>query len=137
MLKSKFPMSNQNQSPNIKSKFDLVERTSKFGENVILFAKTLPDNPINRPLINQFIRSGTSIGANYMEADCAESKKDFKHKIAICKKESKETEHWLRMISKANPSTNMESEKLWKESHELLLIFSSIINKTNKTNDKA
>ena len=123
-------MSNQIKNPNDKSKFDLVERTSQFGEKVIVFAQKLPDNTINRPLINQFIRSGTSVGANYMEADCAESKKDFKHKIGICKKESKETEHWLRMISKANPDKTSECETLWKESHELLLIFSSIINKT-------
>ena len=123
-------MSNQDQNPNRKNKFDLVERTSKFGEEVITLAKNLPDNPVNRPLINQFVRSGTSVGANYMEADCAESKKDFQHKIAICKKEAKETEHWLRMISKANPDKPVACEKLWKESHELLLIFSSIINKT-------
>jgi len=123
-------MSNQVQNPNVKNKFDLVERTARFGEEVIVFAKDLQDNLINRPLINQFIRSGTSIGANYMEADCAESKKDFQHKIGICKKESKETEHWLRMISKANPEKTTDCKKLWKEVHELVLIFSSIINKT-------
>ena len=122
-------MSNQIQNPNDK-KFDLVERTSKFGEKIIIFAKKLPENSINRTLINQFVRSGTSVGANYMEADCAESKKDFQHKIAISKKEAKETEHWLRMISTANPDESTECEKLWNESHELVLIFSSIINKT-------
>ena len=123
-------MSNQVQNPNVKNKFDLVERTARFGEEVIVFSKDLQDNLINRPLINQFIRSGTSIGANYMEADCAESKKDFQHKIGICKKETKETEHWLRMISKANPEKTTDCKKLWKEVHELVLIFSSIINKT-------
>jgi len=73
-----------------------------FGENIIDFVKTLPINPINSELIRQIVKSGTSIGANYMEADAAESKKDFRHKIAICKKEAKETKHWLRMIAKAN-----------------------------------
>ena len=73
-----------------------------FGENIIDFVKTLPINPINSELIRQIVKSGTNIGANYMEADAAESKKDFRHKIAICKKEAKETKHWLRMIAKAN-----------------------------------
>lgn len=69
-------------------KYDLEERTAIFGEKIIEFVKTIPKNPVNNPLINQIIRSGTSIGANYMEADAAVSKKDFKHKISICKKES-------------------------------------------------
>jgi len=64
----------------------------------------IPTNPINNPLITQLVKAGTSIGANYMEADGAESKKDFRHKISLCKKESKETKHRLRMIAKANPS---------------------------------
>ncbi len=68
-----------------------------------------------------------------MEADAAESKKDFKHKISICKKESKETKHWLRMIAKANPTKLKESRILWKEAQEFTLIFSSILRpKKNK-----
>ena len=78
------------------------------------------------------MRSGTSIGANYMEADAAESKKDFRHKIAICKKESKETKHWLRMIAKANPNKRDECKILWGEAQELTLIFSSILSSKNK-----
>jgi four helix bundle protein len=78
-------------------------------------------------LISQLVSAGTSVGANYMEADGAESKKDFRHKIGICKKESKETKHWLRMISKANPNKNMECRRLSQEAQELTLIFSSII----------
>jgi four helix bundle protein len=62
-----------------------------------------------------------------MEADGAESKKDFRHKIGICKKESKETKHWLRMIDKANPTKNVECRKLAQEAQELTLIFSSIL----------
>ena len=87
-----------------KRKYDLSERTAKFGEDIIEFASSLPDTPVSRPLTSQIVRSGTSIGANYMEADAAESKKDFQHKIALCKKESKETMHWLRMIAKGNPA---------------------------------
>ena len=103
-----------------------------FGEAIIEFAKSLVKNVINNPLINQIIRSGTSIGANYMEADAAESKKDFNHKIAICKKESKETRHWLRMISKANPDKSAQCRSLWQEAHELLLIFSAILKSKDK-----
>ncbi len=62
-----------------------------------------------------------------MEADGAESKKDFQHKIAICKKEAKETKHWLRMIAKAEPNRRDECQKLWREAQELTLIFSSIL----------
>ena len=122
-------MSNQIQNPNTEKIFDLEERTAKFGENVINFAKTIQNNTINKPIINQLIRSATSIGANYMEADCAESKKDFRHKISICKKESKETTHWLRMMATAIPEKKEICKKLWKEAHELTLIFSTISKK--------
>jgi len=120
-------MSNQNQMTN--KKFDLVERTGKFGESSIDFAKLIPKNVINLPIISQFIRSATSVGANYMEADCSESKKDFYHKIGICKKEAKETTHWLRMIAKSSPELSTECRTLWKESHELTLIFCAIQSK--------
>jgi four helix bundle protein len=81
------------------------------------------------------IRSGTSVGANYCEADCAESRKDFEHKLGICKKEAKETKHWLRMMSKAEPSFIKDAKILWKEANELQLIFISIIKKS-KINQK-
>lgn len=77
------------------SKFDLEERTAKFGEAVIKFANSIPKNAVTLPIITQLVKSGTSIGANYCEADDAESKKDFNHKIGICKKEARETKHWL------------------------------------------
>jgi four helix bundle protein len=120
-------MPNQIQNKNDKNKYDLEGRTAMFGEKVIEFVKLLPRNEINRPLISQVIRSSTSIGANYLEADGAESKKDFQHKIALCKKESKETRHWLRMLAKANPDFKQEMRILWQEAKELSLIFSSII----------
>lgn len=113
-------------------KYDLEERTAVFGENIIDFVKTLPKNVINNELIRQIVRSGTSIGANYNEADGAESKKDFRHKIAICKKESKETKHCLRMIAKANLNKRDECKILWGEAQELTLIFSSILSSKNK-----
>jgi four helix bundle protein len=65
--------------------FDLEERTTKFSEEIIKFAKKISISPVTQRLIPQFIASATSIGANYCEADDAESPKDFKHKIGICK----------------------------------------------------
>ncbi len=132
-MSNKVQSSNEIQNPNGKV-FDLEERTGRFGEAIIEFAKTLERNEINRPLIGQLVDAGTSIGANYMEADGAESKKDFRHKIAICKKEAKETKHWLRMISKANPQKKMECRRLWQEAQELTLIFSAILLSKKKKN---
>jgi four helix bundle protein len=120
-------MPNEVQNPNDKKKYDLEERTAQFGEAIIDLLKAFPQGPVNNPLISQTVRAATSIGANYMEADGAESKKDFQHKISICKKEAKETKHWLRMIAKANPGTRDECQKLLKEAQELGLIFSSIL----------
>ncbi|MEK6568618.1 MAG: four helix bundle protein [Candidatus Omnitrophota bacterium] len=82
-------------------KYDLEERTAKFGEEIIEFAKKIPQSYITVPLITQLIKSATSVGANYCEADDACSKKDFVNKIFICKKESRESKHWLRMVIKA------------------------------------
>lgn len=122
-------MPNQIQRPKSKKIYDLSDRTAIFGENVIDFARRITTDNVNRSIISQVIRSSTSIGANYMEADGAESKKDFIHKISTCKKESKETMHWFRMLAKANPSTKDECRKFWVEAHELALIFSSISKK--------
>jgi len=111
--------------------YDLEERTAKFGENIILFCKTLKVNTINKPMINQIIRSATSIGANYMEANQASSRKDFKNKIRICLKEANETKHWLRMLSVSDPDKKEVCRKHWSEAHELVLIFAKIIKNTN------
>jgi four helix bundle protein len=119
-------MTNQSQSSNNKTEFNLEERTANFGLEILRYCKTLTLTLINKPLINQLVRSGTSVGANYMEANGADSKKDFKAKIGICKKEAKETMHWLRMLSETNPEKNSASRKLWKEAHELSLIFGAI-----------
>ena len=110
-----------------KRKYDLEERTAKFGEDIIDLLRKIPITPINRPLIEQCTGSSGSMGANYCEANEAESKKDFIHKVGICKKETKETKHWLRLLAKANPDHIEELRKLWQEAQELLLIFSSII----------
>ena len=109
----------------VKAKFDLEDRTAKFVERVISFIQGIKLTPLNTPLLNQLIRSATSIGANYMEANGAESKKDFCHKIGICKKEAKETSHWLRMLHRLHDSEN--TELLMQEAKELTLIFSKIL----------
>lgn len=119
-------MTNEVQNSNDKSQYNLEERTSKFAEDSIEFCKIIPVNDITAPLIRQFVRSSTSIAANYMEADVGETKKDFHHKIGICRKEAKETCLFLRCIAKACPDQAAHARILWKESRELLLIFSAI-----------
>jgi len=118
--------------PQNSNNYDLEERTAKFGEDVIGFCKNINQDAINKPIINQLVRSSTSIGANYMEANGASSKQDFKNKIFICKKESQETKHWLRMITTSNPEKIEEARKLWKECQELTLIFGKIISTMKK-----
>ncbi len=114
-------------------KYDLEERTARFGESVIDFIKLLPKSEIAGPIINQLVRATTAVGANYCEADCAESKKDFEHKMGICNKEAKESKHWLRMIGRAVPEQITTARILWKEAHELNLILVTIIkNSKNK-----
>ena len=112
-------------------KWDLEERTAVFGEKIILFCKKVPVNPITAPLITQLVKAGTSIGANYCEADDAESKKDFKHKIGIVKKESRESKHFIRMMAVAVPELKDEAKPLWQEAKELNLIFNSIYKKVS------
>jgi four helix bundle protein len=116
--------------PNDKSrpakKYDWEERTAQFGETVITFAKRLPNGPVTSPLISQVVRSATSIGANYAEADAAQSKKEFLQKIGYRRKETGETKHWLRMIAAATPEIRDAARELWQEAGELHLIFAAI-----------
>ena len=112
--------------------YDLEERTAKFGENIIIFCRTIKQDVITKPIINQIIRSCTSVGANYCEANGASSKKDFKNKIYICKKEIQETKYWLRMISTAVPVKKDNAKQLWTEAQELTLIFGKILSTMRK-----
>jgi four helix bundle protein len=107
--------------------FDLKERTASFGEAVIRLAQTIRETAVTRPLVSQLVRAATSVGANYCEANDAESKTDFRYKIAICRKESRETGHWLRMLTAALPDSATETRKLWQEAKELNLIFGAVI----------
>lgn len=116
-----------NPENQLNRKFDLKQRTSKFGELIIKFARKIPVNLITKKLIPQLISAGTSVGANYCEADNAETRKDFRHKIGICKKESEETKHWLRMIVIAVPSLENDANLIWNEASELNLIFNKSV----------
>ncbi|RJQ30479.1 four helix bundle protein [Candidatus Parcubacteria bacterium] len=107
--------------------YDLEERTAKFAEDVIKLLRTISQDSINKRIMDQLVGSSGSIGANYCEAVESESKKDFIHKISICKKENKETKHWLRLLAVSNPEKKDEIRNLWKEAQELLLIFSKIV----------
>ena len=111
--------------------YDLAERTARFGEAVIRFCRAFPKSVVNDPLIRQVVRSGTSIGANYCEADDAVSDKEFRQKIGTCKKEARETKHWMRMLA-ADPDSADAARVLWREAHELTLIFVAIFRKVSK-----
>lgn len=114
--------------------YNLEDRTAKFGENILLFCKNLKRDPLVQPVIIQLIRSATSIGANYMEANGASSPKDFQNKIFICKKESQETKHWLRMLNVYFPEQKDELRVFWQEAQELSMIFHAIISKLKLKN---
>ena len=107
-------------------KYDLEERTATFSEKIIDLCKKAPKNIVTIPILDQLIRAGTSMGANYYEANGASSKKDFMNKIYLCKKEAKETKYWLRLLAKAAEIIAEDCRILWKEAHELTLIFSKI-----------
>lgn len=107
-------------------KYDLEERTARFAEKIIDLCKKVPKNVVTIPIISQLVKSGTSIGANYCEANGASSKRDFKNKIFICKKESKETKYWLRVLARAVEEFKEECTVLEKEAQEYTLIFSKI-----------
>src|SRR5881396_1386622 len=114
------------ESPEKPVKYDLEERTARFGEAIIRFAKKIPQNPVNNRLIEELVGSGTSVGANYCEADDGVSRKDFKNKIGTCRKEARETKFFLRMSATAEPSLKPEARLIWREAKELHLIFCAI-----------
>jgi four helix bundle protein len=106
--------------------YDLEERTARFGEAIIDFANLIPQTAVTRPLIEQLVGCGTSVGANYCEADDAVSKKEFRLRCGTCKKEAREAKHFLRMIVRAVPELKSHARPLWQEAKELHLIFAKI-----------
>ena len=114
------------EEPKATRVYDLEERTARFGEAVIDFAKRVPRDPVTNRLISQLVAAATSVGANFVEADDAVSKKEFLKSIGTCRKESRETKHFLRMIVRAVPDLKAQARTLWLEAKELNLIFSKI-----------
>jgi four helix bundle protein len=114
------------EEPGKSQVYDLEERTARFGEAVIDFVKQIPQDAVTSRLISQLVAAATSVGANYVEADDAVSKKEFLKSIGTCRKESRETKHFLRMIVRAAPNLKAHARTLWLEAKELNLIFSKI-----------
>jgi len=114
------------EEPDAKPRYDLEERTARFGEAIIDFAKKMPVGPLTERIISQLIGAATSVGANYDEADDAVSKKEFLKCIGTCKKEARERKHFLRMAARAVPELKFEARELWLEAKALHLIFSKI-----------
>jgi len=112
------------EEPETTPVYDLEERTARFGEMVVDFARTIPRDSVTDRIISQLV--GTSVGANYIEADDSVSKKEFLKCIGTCKKEARETKHFLRMAVRAVPKLKPEARKLWMEAKELHLIFARI-----------
>jgi four helix bundle protein len=113
----------------VSSKYNLQERTLEFAKKIIQLCKSVKFDPVTSKVIDQLVRSGTSVGANYMEAVNASSKKDFKNKLFICKKEAQETQYWLTILKECGE--NKEIDILVQECHELNLIFQKSINTIN------
>lgn len=113
--------------------YDLKERTLKYAEDVIDFCGSIRVTIVTKPLMSQFIRSGTSVGANYCEATNASSKKDFRNKIFICKKEAEESKYWIKLLAKASPDAADRAKSIARETQELLLIFQKIILSTKES----
>jgi four helix bundle protein len=105
--------------------YDLASRTQCFGSAIVAFARGVPLTPVTRSIISQLVRAGTSVGANYCEADGAESRRDFRHRIAICRREARETCYWLEMLVTALPGVQGSTAELKQEAKELTLIFSA------------
>ncbi len=111
-------------------KYDLEDRTLEFSKRILKMVKALSADDINKHYTNQIIRSSSSVGANYREANDALGKKDFEHRVKISRKESKETSFWIELIMEHNPRMKSRMQDILKESIELTKILSSIITKS-------
>jgi len=111
-------------------KYDLDERTLKFAQQVIRLSKSLPRTIANIEIIKQLIRASGSVGANYIEANESLSKKDFATRIKICRKESKESGYWLKLVEVNGEEIEDQRRTLIQEATELMKIFGAILEKT-------
>jgi len=105
---------------------ELEKRTREFAVRIIKLSTKLPNSPEGREIRRQITRSGTSVGANYREANRSRSKADFKNKIAICESEASETQYWLEVIVDTKWLSWDKTKNEYDECSELLAIFTSI-----------
>jgi len=113
-----------------KKTYNLEDRTLEYSRELIAFLLAVPKNTINNNLVNQVSRSGTSVGANYREANETETKKDFAFRVRICRKEAKETIYWLELLGEANPNLIPKINPFKQEALEFVKIFAAIILKS-------
>ena len=111
----------------INKKYDLEERTLKFAKKCIDLSKILERDIVNKELVSQLVRSSGSVGANYREANESSTKKDFYHRIGICRKEAKESKYWLELIAHSDKDLSIKVEPLIDEALQLARIFASIV----------
>jgi four helix bundle protein len=104
----------------------LEERTKKIAISIIRLSALLPETPESRTIRHQITKSGTSIGANYWEANRARSKADFSNKIRICESEASETKYWLEIIEDMDWTGKQKTEPVMQEIKEIFAIFTSI-----------
>ena len=123
------------EEPDAVPHYDLEERTARYGEAVIDFAKRIPRGPLTDRIIDQLVGAGTNVGANYIEADDSVSKKEFLKCIGTCKKEARETKHFLRMVARAVPELQTDARKLRLEARALHLIFARIWRTGKQSNE--
>jgi len=108
---------------------ELEERTKQFAIRIVRLSSTLPNTPEGRAIRTQMTKAGTSVGANYREANRARSKADFRNKIAICESEASETQYWLEVIVGMGWKSKDEIQPEYDECSELLALFTSIGNR--------
>ena len=118
-------------------RYDLEERTLAFSKRAVKLCRSLPRTVIDSEMGKQLVRSSTSVGANYIEANECLGKKDFLMRIRICRKEAKESGYWLRLVETASPDLRSEQQWLLQESTELMRIFGAIIVKSNGADSKS
>jgi four helix bundle protein len=113
--------------------YDLEKRVIVFSKSIIQFIKNFKITLLSEPLLKQLIKSSTSVGANYMEANEASSKRDFYNKICISRKEAHETKYWLQLLAEVDPEKINDCRILYKEANELTLILGKIFKSSKKT----
>ena len=114
--------------------YSLKDRTTAFSKDTLKFCGTVHENTVTKPIISQLVRSATSIGANYAEANNSSSRQDFRNKIFIAKKESAETEYWLELIESFS-SNKVQCKELKQECHYVLMTLQKIINTLNSNTE--